>query len=117
MTTESDGRMHSAAARLVKLGLAEPEKAAARLSEFPRLQSHPQFIDELSLAADPDVALATTLDWFADVDERFGLAAQVGTCGDFGAQHVARRDGRDFFGKPIEDQLRLRTFAATRRPE
>lgn len=62
--------MHSATARLVKLGLAEPEKAAARLSEFPRLQAHPQFIDELSLAADPDLALATTLDWFADADER-----------------------------------------------
>lgn len=70
MSTESDGRLHSAIARFAKLGLAEPEKAAATLAEFPRLQSHAQFVDELSLAADPDLALSTTLAWCAQADER-----------------------------------------------
>lgn len=70
MSIESDGRAHSAITRLIKLGFSDPHRAAARLSEYPRLHEHDQFLDEIALAADPDAALASTLTWIDAADER-----------------------------------------------
>ena len=70
MSIESDGRAHSAISRLIKLGFSDPHRAAARLTEYPRLLEHAQFLDEIALAADPDAALASTLTWIDAADER-----------------------------------------------
>ena len=69
-SSESDGRLRSVGARLAKLGFADPDRAVARLAEFPDVAQHPHFLDELALAADPDLALNTTLDWWVVSDAR-----------------------------------------------
>ncbi|MEY3278612.1 MAG: hypothetical protein RLZZ426_1098 [Actinomycetota bacterium] len=70
MNLDNSGRQRSISARLAKTGLQSPEIGAQKLSECERLLHHEHFIDELSLAADPDAALLSTLDWFANADER-----------------------------------------------
>ena len=54
----------------MKLGFVNAERALARLTEFPELTEHPQFLDELALAADPDLALNSTLEWWSAADPR-----------------------------------------------
>lgn len=101
MSVEEDGRLNSVGAKLAKLGFVNPNKAAAALAEFPELISHPQLIDEFGLAADPDLALSATLNWYLGASEKLRLLwlddagarnrwlTVVGTSEAFG-QHCAK---------------------------
>lgn len=68
MATE-DGRLNTVEAKLAKIGFANPKKSAAALAEYPELFEHLQLFDEFGLAADPDLALDTTLQWFLNATE------------------------------------------------
>lgn len=64
-----DGRLNSVEAKFAKLGFSNPEKSATALAEFPELLEHHQLLDEFGLAADPDLALDTTLRWYLKASE------------------------------------------------
>ena len=64
----SDSRNPSLEGKLAKIGIANPQRAVTLLAEFPQIQSHATFVDELALAPDPDLALNSTLDWFSAAD-------------------------------------------------
>ncbi|MEY2634599.1 MAG: hypothetical protein RIS75_539 [Actinomycetota bacterium] len=70
MNLDNSGRQRSIATRLAKAGLQAPDVAVSQLEKCVPLLEHEEFIDELSLAADPDVALDSTLAWFANADAR-----------------------------------------------
>ncbi|MEY2673328.1 MAG: hypothetical protein RLZZ508_1205 [Actinomycetota bacterium] len=70
MALDEDGRLNSVEAKFAKLGFANPKKAALALAEYPELLGHSQLIDEFGLAADPDLALSATINWFLNASEK-----------------------------------------------
>jgi len=73
MSVDEDGRLNSVEARLAKFGFANPNKAALSLSEFPELLSHSALLEEFGLAADPDLALEATVNWFVNASEKLRI--------------------------------------------
>ncbi len=65
-----DGRINSVEARFAKLGFTNPKKSAHSLAEYPELIDHSQLLDEFGLAADPDLALASTLNWYLNASDK-----------------------------------------------
>jgi len=67
---EQDGRVSTLTARLAKGGVTNAERLALRLADYPALSEQDDFLEEVVLAADPELAINTTLAWFDVADER-----------------------------------------------
>ncbi|MEY3697271.1 MAG: hypothetical protein RJA41_921 [Actinomycetota bacterium] len=73
MHLDDDGRLNTVEAKFAKLGFANPKKAAISLADFPELISHSHLLDEFGLAADPDLALSATLDWYLNASDKMRI--------------------------------------------
>ncbi|MEY3407454.1 MAG: hypothetical protein RL038_515 [Actinomycetota bacterium] len=55
--SENSARLNTTVAQLAKVGVTDAARMAMRLSEYPAFESQPAFIEELAIAADPNLAL------------------------------------------------------------